>query len=101
MTTRSRFADFLRAGTIKQLFVPFISTCPQCGVPQPQLGLSCSALQRLLRGGHPIEAYCVACDEFWPVTLQERVRLGEFVAGLHASRSPSEGRDRLTRSQFN
>ena len=80
MTTRSRIPDFLRARTIKQLFVPFISTCPQCGVPQPQLGLSCSALQRLLRGGHPIEAYCVACDEFWPVSLEERQEIAERLA---------------------
>ena len=81
--------------------IVFVSTCPRCRREQPQDGLTIADLVRLLNGGYPIEAYCVTCDEFWPVTLQERVRLGEFVAGLHASRSPSEGRDRLTRSQFN
>ena len=81
--------------------VVFVSTCPHCKRHQAHDGFTVADLLRLLDGGYPIEAYCVTCDEFWPVTLQERVRLGEFVAGLHASRSPSEGRDRLTRSQFN
>jgi hypothetical protein len=74
---RSQIPDFLRTGTIKYLLVPFVSTCPKCGEPQPQLGFSCSALQRLLRGGHPIGAYCVACDEFWSVSREERRAIAE------------------------
>ena len=79
MTPRYQVPEFLRAGTIKHLFVLFISTCPKCGVPQPQQGFSCSALQRLLRGDHPIEAYCVACDEFWSVSLEERREIADRV----------------------
>jgi len=55
--------------------VPFTSVCPKCGVPQPQRGFSRAALGRLLNGGYPIEAYCVACDEFWAISPAERVAL--------------------------
>jgi len=44
--------------------VPFTSTCPKCQVHQTQRGFSRAALGRLLNNGHPIEAYCMACDEF-------------------------------------
>jgi len=80
MTPRYQVPDFLRAATIKHLSVLFISACPKCGVPQLQQGFSCNALQRLLRGGHPIEAYCVACDEFWSVSLEERHEIAERLA---------------------
>jgi len=36
-------------------------------------------LVRLLNGGYPIEAYCVSCDEFWPISVRERVALGALV----------------------
>jgi len=97
MTSRYWIPDFLPARTIKHLSVLFISTCPTCGVPQSQQRFSCSALQRLLRGGHPIEAYCVACDESWPVNLEERREIAErltaadwqpFDADSSAVRSP-------------
>jgi hypothetical protein len=59
--------------------IPFTSTCPKCQVQQTQRGFSRAALGRLLHSGHPIEAYCVTCDEFWAISPRERAAL---VAGL-------------------
>ena len=60
--------------------IVFVSTCPSCGREQPQDAFSVGDLLRLLNGGYPIEAYCVPCDDFWPIDLKERVELGEAVA---------------------
>ena len=57
--------------------IPFASMCPKCLGQQPQRGFSRAALGELLNGGHPIEAYCVTCDEFWAISLSERVALAE------------------------
>ena len=57
--------------------LPFVCKCPGCTRDQTQNGFSRSALQRLLDGGYPIEAYCVICDEFWPVSLWQRLTLAE------------------------
>lgn len=62
------------------LSIPFVSTCPKCGHRQPQRGRR-SALQRLLDAGHPIEAYCVACDVFWTITAAERVAIASEMTG--------------------
>jgi hypothetical protein len=62
-------------GTHRHERLPFVSTCPSCARDQTQSGFSCAALQRLLDGGYPIEAYCVVCDEFWPIGIAERVTL--------------------------
>jgi hypothetical protein len=59
--------------------IPFTSTCPKCQVQQTQRGFSRAALGRLLHSGHPIEAYCMTCDEFWVISARERAAL---VAGL-------------------
>ena len=59
--------------------IVFVSTCPSCRREQPQDAFSVADLLRLLNGGYPIEAYCVPCDEFWPISLKERVELGEAV----------------------
>jgi len=32
-------------------------------------------LARMLQGGFPIEAYCEACDVFWPISLRKRIEL--------------------------
>jgi hypothetical protein len=55
--------------------IPFVSTCPGCTQRQPQRGFSRAAILRLLNGGYPIEAYCVMCDEFWSISLAERVAI--------------------------
>ena len=55
--------------------IPFTSTCPKCQVQQTQRGFSRAALGRLLNSGHPIEGYCVTCDEFWVISPRERAAL--------------------------
>jgi hypothetical protein len=55
--------------------VPFKSTCPKCQVEQLQRGFSRVALDRMLTGGDPVEAYCARCDEFWAISPRERVAL--------------------------
>ena len=59
--------------------IPFASTCPKCRVHQSQRGFSRAALGRLLNNGHPIEAYCVTCDEFWIISARERAALAAGV----------------------
>ena len=49
--------------------------CPKCAKIQPQRGYDRNSLLRLLNGGYPVEAYCVACDEYWPLSIKERVVL--------------------------
>lgn len=68
------------ASTLLRESIPFTSMCPKCLVPQPQRGFSRAALGRLLSGGYPIEAYCAACDDFWPIGLSERVAIAVSLA---------------------
>ena len=56
--------------------VGFRSMCPKCAEIPPQRGYDRNSLLRLLNGGYPVEAYCVACDEYWPISIKERVALG-------------------------
>jgi len=56
--------------------VRFRSMCPKCATIQPQPGYDRNSLLRLLNGGYPVEAYCAACDEYWPVSTKERAALG-------------------------
>ena len=53
-------------------FVQLVSICPNCNHQRPQGEYSGANLGRLLDGGYPIEAYCVACDEFWAISPRER-----------------------------
>jgi hypothetical protein len=55
--------------------IPFTSTCPRCTREQHQRGLSHAALRGLLDKGYPIQAYCVMCDQFWPISARERAML--------------------------
>jgi len=55
--------------------IPFTSTCPRCARERPQRGFPRTALGRLLDKGYPIEAYCVMCDQFWPISPRERAML--------------------------
>jgi hypothetical protein len=82
MTTRTQVPDVSGADTNNAMHqsIPFISTCPRCSEQQPQRGFSRSALDRLLKAGHPIEAYCVACDEFWSVSIEERREIAARLA---------------------
>lgn len=60
--------------------VVFASVCPVCKCEQVQYAFNVISLHRLLRGGHPIDAYCETCDEVWPVSAEQRIELGEVVA---------------------
>jgi len=55
--------------------IRFRSMCPKCVKIQPQRGYDRNSLLRLLNGGYPVEAYCAACDEYWPVSIKERAAL--------------------------
>jgi hypothetical protein len=59
--------------------VPFMAICPKCQAHRLQRGFSREALDRMLTGGHPVEAYCMSCDEFWAISPGERAALA---AGL-------------------
>jgi hypothetical protein len=38
-------------------------------------------LRRFLDAGHPIEAYCVVCEDLWSITAAERVAIAKKVRG--------------------
>src|SRR6516225_7623723 len=61
---------------------PFMSMCPTCSEPRSQVGYSPWGLLKRLNDDRPIEAFCVICDQFWPITAQERVRLAEELEHL-------------------
>ena len=52
--------------------VLFVATCPQCRRQVLQHGYSRVLLFAYLDVEHEIEAYCAACDEFWPIGAEER-----------------------------
>jgi len=54
--------------------IPLLSACPRCGNEQAQW-YSHRALSTLLRRGHPIEGYCVMCQEYWALDSRERSEL--------------------------
>lgn len=58
--------------------VPFMAVCPKCKDVRSQAGYSPRSLFWLLNRDRPIEAYCVVCDEHWPISVQERERLAEL-----------------------
>ena len=60
-------------------------------IEQLQDRFTAADLMRLLYGGYPVEAYCDFCDEFWTVSIQKRVELGEIVAAVCAHVPPSAG----------
>jgi hypothetical protein len=60
--------------------IPFTSTCPRCTRAQHQRGFARAALRSLLDKGYPIEAYCVMCDQFWPIGPRERSMLGDALS---------------------
>ena len=53
----------------------FMSVCPKCKDVRRQEGFSSRSLLRLLQRNQLIEAYCVVCDELWPISVSERAAL--------------------------
>ena len=53
----------------------FSSVCPTCNDTRSQLGYTARTLSRLLGRNRPIEAYCVICNAFWPISAAERAHL--------------------------
>ena len=50
--------------------IPFVSTCPRCGNEQAQW-YSQLALTTLLQRGHPVDGYCVVCQDYWQLSPPE------------------------------
>jgi hypothetical protein len=59
--------------------IVFASICPVCKDEQVQDRFNVASLHRLLKAGHPIEAYCEICDEYWLIGAQQRLELGDVV----------------------
>ena len=59
----------------------FLSLCPKCKDVRSQGGFGGRTLLRLLTRNHPIEAYCVVCDEFWEIHASERAELARRLIG--------------------
>ena len=53
----------------------FMSTCPNCKEVRSQQIHGLRTLIRFLADNKPIEAYCAVCNEFWPITANERAEL--------------------------
>jgi hypothetical protein len=64
--------------------VPFASTCPKCQQQVLQHGYSRVALFAFLDMLHPIDAYCPACDQLWPLSAEERHTISASLAA-HAA----------------
>jgi hypothetical protein len=58
----------------------FVAICPTCGREELQNTFTCAALERLIDGCYPIDAYCAVCDEFWTVNIRKRVEIIEAVS---------------------
>ena len=86
----ARLAHFRKKVCAMNENIIFVSTCPTCEREQPQDAFTVPDLLRLINGGYPIEAYCVPCDKFWSISVQERVELGEAVVSKgHPKQSSS------------
>ena len=55
----------------------FVATCPRCRRSQSQQAFSRAALLRLLDDDLEIQAYCVSCHSFWPISEPERFTIIE------------------------
>jgi len=71
----------------------FDSSCPKCRREQSQGGISRARLLRLLDSGHPIEAYCTTCDEFWAVSPRERAAIASKLNSRGGADSSTQEQD--------
>jgi hypothetical protein len=78
MIRTARIPDHRRGrAQTRDASIAFVSTCPKCGRPEPQLAFSRSAIQRSLDKGRPIEAHCAMCDVYWQLSPQERAVIAQ------------------------
>lgn len=59
---------------------PFYSECPKCQHDRVQVAYTGGELTLLLRNGADIEAYCSSCDQYWPISTEERADLARALA---------------------
>jgi hypothetical protein len=57
----------------------FPSECPACHHDRVQTGDTRDEPVELVETGSEIEAYCISCDERWPISTEERA---DLVRGL-------------------
>lgn len=69
--------------TPKPEAVVFTATCPKCKNVRAQRGYSPRSLFPLLGSKRAIEAYCVSCDAFWPISAKERLVLAKTIIESH------------------
>ena len=77
--------DTVKAGARMDEAIPFLATCPKCKHQRPQDEYIGGELLKLFSGGHPVEAYCEACDVFWSISPQECSRLATALMWLRPS----------------
>ena len=53
----------------------FMSTCPNCKDVRSLQIYGFRTLVSSLVDNQPIEAHCAVCNEFWPITANERAEL--------------------------
>jgi len=59
---------------------PFPSECPKCSQVRLQTGYTRGELILLLKNGADIEGYCSSCDEYWPLSTEDRADLARTLA---------------------
>jgi hypothetical protein len=57
----------------------FLSICPECKHERVQK-YNRNAITRLLHNGHPVEGYCIRCNEYWRISALERAELAAEIA---------------------
>ena len=69
--------------------ISFKARCPKCGQERLQRSHTRTALLSELNTNREIVAYCLPCDEFWPINEPER---SAIIDGLvHAQSRPDSG----------
>jgi len=68
--------------------IAFASVCPRCGQSRSQRGYTREALLIIFNSDRPIKATCVACDQSWPISAEERIYIAEVLAGCDTPVSP-------------
>jgi len=64
--------------------VLFVATCRKCQRQVLQRGYSRVLLFAYLDVEHEIEAHCVVCDDFWPISAEERRAIVDVLAPAYA-----------------